>query len=144
MKSALFTLSLCAVLCLPVLAQEPPEKVDPAITQGRELTKLFYRGELSQVYKQFTDEMRQNMTMEQFRQSRRQVRRLLEEEDFHVETVRSAYKMLTPRYAAANLRNFNAGLGRVATTLVGALPTAIAARPIPMYVGEMMVFAEPR
>jgi cyclopropane fatty-acyl-phospholipid synthase-like methyltransferase len=72
------------------------------------------------------------------------VRRLLEEEGFHVETVRSAYKMLTPRYAAANLRNFNAGLGRLAIALVGALPEAIAARPIPMYVGEMMVFAEPR
>ena len=72
------------------------------------------------------------------------VRRLLEEEDFHVDDVRSAYKMLTPRYAAANLRNFNSGLGRIAHSLVGALPDALAARPIPMYVGEMMVFAEPR
>lgn len=72
------------------------------------------------------------------------LRRLLEEEDFHVEAIRSAYKMLTPRYAAANLRNFNSGLGGVAQTLVGLLPDALAARPIPMYVGEMMVFAEPR
>ena len=72
------------------------------------------------------------------------VRRLLEEEDFHVELVRSAYKMLTPRYAAANLRNFNSGLGSIASALVGVLPDTLAARPIPMYVGEMMVFAEPR
>jgi SAM-dependent methyltransferase len=72
------------------------------------------------------------------------VRRLLEEEDFHVDQVRTAYKMLTPRYAAANLKNFNTGLGAVAGALVGVLPDALAGRPIPMYVGEMMVFAEPR
>ena len=48
------------------------------------------------------------------------------------------------RYAAANLRNFNAGLGGIASALVAVLPEALAARAIPMYVGEMMVFAEPR
>lgn len=71
------------------------------------------------------------------------IRRLLAEEGFRVATVRAAYKMLTPRYAAANLRNFNSSLGRVATTVVGWAPDAVAARAIPMYVGEMMVFAEP-
>jgi SAM-dependent methyltransferase len=74
----------------------------------------------------------------------RTVQRLLEDEGFRVDTVRSSYKMLTPRYAAANLRNFNSGLGRIATGLVGTLPEAVAGRAIPMYVGEMMVFAEPR
>ena len=72
------------------------------------------------------------------------VKRLLEEEGFAVTEVRSSHKMLTPRYAAANLRNFNALLGRVAQALVGVLPGSLAGRPIPMYVGEMMVFAEPR
>lgn len=71
------------------------------------------------------------------------IKRLLGEEGFRVDTVRSAYKMLTPRYAAANLRNFNSGLGRIATSLVGLAPSTLAGRPIPMYVGEMMVFAEP-
>ena len=74
----------------------------------------------------------------------RTVRRLLEEEQFRVVEVRAAHKMLTPRYAAANLRNFNAGLGGIASALVAVLPEALAARAIPMYVGEMMVFAEPR
>jgi len=72
------------------------------------------------------------------------VRRLLEDEHFHVEQVRTTYKMLTPRYAASNLRNFNASLGRVASASIGLLPDAIAGRAIPMYVGEMIVFARTR
>ena len=78
-----------------------------------------------------------------FYYSPRTVRRLLAEEGFRVVAVRRAYKPLTPRYAAANLRVFNAGLGRVATAATAWLPDAVASRPIPMYVGEMMVVAEP-
>ena len=45
------------------------------------------------------------------------------------------------RYAAANLRNFNASLGRVASSLVGVLPEGLQRRAISMYLGEMRVLA---
>lgn len=70
--------------------------------------------------------------------------RLLDDEGFRVARVQRAYKTMTLRYAAANLENFNASLGGVARAAVRALPEALATRAIPMYVGEMLVMAEPR
>ena len=71
----------------------------------------------------------------------RTIRRLLEEEGLQVQAVGRATKPLTLRYAAANLRNFNASLGRIAGGVVGMLPEGLQRRAIPMYVGEMRVLA---
>jgi len=70
------------------------------------------------------------------------VTRLFEEEGFRVEKVTKTYKFLTLRYAANNLRHFNSVLGAIASAIVSVLPESIATRPIPMYLGEMMVLAE--
>lgn len=70
------------------------------------------------------------------------VTRLFEEEGFRVEKVTKTYKFLTLRYAANNLRHFNSVLGAIASAIVSVLPDSIATRPIPMYLGEMMVLAE--
>ena len=72
MKFVALTLLACSFAFVSV-AQEAPEKVDPTVAQGREWTQLFYQGELSKIYKLFTAEMQGTMTMDRFRQSRRQV-----------------------------------------------------------------------
>jgi SAM-dependent methyltransferase len=69
------------------------------------------------------------------------IARLLEEEGFAVESVRRAYKPLTLDYSATNLGEFNVSLGRLARALVGLLPASLRGRPIPTYLGEMMVVA---
>ena len=68
--------------------------------------------------------------------------RLLADEGFRVVAAQRAYKTLTPAYAAANLRYFNAGLGVVARALLRLVPRALAERPVRMYLGEMMLVAE--
>lgn len=70
------------------------------------------------------------------------VTRLLGEEGFSVRRVTRAYKPLSLAYAARNLEAFNAGLGRVARTLVGWLPKRLADHPFRLYVGEMLVVAQ--
>ena len=69
------------------------------------------------------------------------VTRLLTEEGFEVRRLTRAYKPLSLAYAARNLEAFNAGLGRLAKTVVGWLPERLAAHPFRLYVGEMMVVA---
>ncbi len=69
------------------------------------------------------------------------ITRLLQEEGFAVERVCRAYKPLTLAYSARNLGAFNATLGGIARALVGVLPASLRGRPIPTYLGEMMVVA---
>jgi SAM-dependent methyltransferase len=71
----------------------------------------------------------------------RTITRLLTQEGFAEPRVTRAWKPLTLAYAASSLGYFNAVLGPLATRLVGALPAALCERPIPLYLGEMMVVA---
>lgn len=69
------------------------------------------------------------------------VSRLLVEEGFRVDHVQRAHKPLTLDYAARNLENFNAGLGRLARGAVSLLPERLRRRPFRLYLGEMFVVA---
>ena len=71
------------------------------------------------------------------------ITRLLEEEGLVVIEVRRAYKPLTLDYATRNLEAFNRTLGLVARGAASILPESLRSRPIPMYIGEMMVVARP-
>lgn len=72
---------------------------------------------------------------------RRTIARLLGEHGFAAIRIRRATKPLTLAYVADQLRLFTPALGRVAAPLLRAVPAPLRERPIPLYVGEMLVVA---
>ena len=69
------------------------------------------------------------------------VTRLLRDAGFEIKRISRSHKPLSLDYAARNLENFNATLGRIARAAVGLLPASLAARAFPLYLGEMFVVA---
>ena len=69
------------------------------------------------------------------------VTRLLEEEGFAVRKISRATKPLSLDYAARNLENFNALLGKIARGAVSLLPQRLTTAELSLYLGEMLVVA---
>ncbi len=69
------------------------------------------------------------------------VTRLLRDAGLNVKRISRSHKPLSLDYAARNLENFNAILGRIARAAVGVLPDKLASRVFPLYLGEMFVVA---